>query len=305
MESLAVLGFVGVGLAWRWIRWLPASEQVRGIIAGAVFTAFLPALTFRSMVLHAPVGSVLWKIPLIAALSISVALVGGWLFLRRPGWSAPRRAALLLAAAFGNVTYLGIPILSAVVGVDRTFVAVLYDFAASTPLLWTLGVGVIALLTADTVSIQNVGRRLLVLPPLWAAGAGLLWQVIVGQQLPPLLDHLSAFAGALVIPLMMFVLGLSLRWEYLRRWRELVGVAILKLLVVPAVALMAALLLGLDNRTACATVLEAGMPTMMLVLVVAERFALDSEAVASAIVVTTLASAATLPLWWYLASIIT
>jgi predicted permease len=43
-------------------------------------------------------------------------------------------------------------------------------------------------------------------------------------------------------------------------------------------------------------VLQAGMPSMMLTLVVGERFGLDTDFIASAIFVTTAASAVALPL---------
>ena len=43
-------------------------------------------------------------------------------------------------------------------------------------------------------------------------------------------------------------------------------------------------------------VLEAGMPSMMLALVAGERFGLDTDFIASAIFVTTAASAVALPL---------
>ncbi len=297
-----MLGWVGAGIAWRQIRWLPAPEQVRRVVANAVFTIFLPALTVGSM-LHAPLGSVLWKVPLVAVLSITATLACAWLLFRDHLLEQRRKAAFMLTAAWGNVTYLGIPVISATIGADQTFVAVLYDFAASTPLLWTLGVGTISAVTSRSGSMSGFGRQILALPPLWAAGLGLLLNVM-GLKLPSHLDAIVRSAGALVIPLMMFVLGLSLRWEYLRRWHELVGIGILKLVVAPAVAIAVALIVGLDRRTLVATTLEAGMPTMMLVLVVAERFALDTDAVAAAIAVTTVASTATLPLWWFVASML-
>ncbi len=295
-----MLGWVGVGIAWRWIRWLPAPERVRRIVANAVFSVLLPALTFRSM-LNAPLGSVLWKVPLVAVLSTTITLFSAWLLLRNRRVEPPTMAALLLAAAWGNVTYLGIPVLTATVGGDQAFVAVLYDFAASTPLLWTLGVGVIAAITVERGGIPSFSKQMLVLPPLWAAVAGLVMH-LCAVALPWQLDVLLRSAGALVIPLMMFVLGLSLRWEYLRRWRQLVGVGVFKLVVAPTVAIAAALACGLTGPSVVAVTLEAGMPTMMLVLVVAERFALDTDTVAAAIATTTLASAVTLPLWWLVSS---
>jgi predicted permease len=50
---------------------------------------------------------------------------------------------------------------------------------------------------------------------------------------------------------------------------------------------------GIPLRVA---VLQAGMPSMMLTLVVGERFGLDTDFIASAIFVTTAASAVVLPL---------
>ena len=49
------------------------------------------------------------------------------------------------------------------------------------------------------------------------------------------------------------------------------------------------------------TVLEAGMPAMMLTIVVGERFGLDTDFIASAIFVTTAASVLSLPLLQLLA----
>ena len=72
--------------------------------------------------------------------------------------------------------------------------------------------------------------------------------------------------------------------------------SVLRLVVAPAIAFGVGMLLlgvGVPLRVA---VLEAGMPSMMLALVVGERFGLDTDFIASAIFVTTAASAVTLPL---------
>ncbi|RMF34703.1 MAG: AEC family transporter [Chlorobiota bacterium] len=302
MDSLAAVGCVGLGIAWRWVRWLPSSDRIRRIVAETAFVALLPLLTFRSMA-RAPAGSVLWHVPLVAALTIGCVLAVAAFWLQRRADLDPRsRAALLLAAAWGNVTYLGIPVLTTTLGPEQVFVAVLFDFTASTPLLWTLGVAVALAQTAESFH-GLVWQRVVFLPPLWAAIAGLLWR-FSGGTLSPLADGILGFGARAVIPLMMFVLGLSLRWEYLRQWRMLLPVAALKLLVAPVVAFGLAMAVGISGATLRATILEAAMPTMMLVLVVAERFGLATDQVAAAIALTTLASALTLPLWWLASAIL-
>lgn len=302
MDSFATVGCIGLGIAWRWLRWLPSPERIRRPLAEIVFVLLLPLLTFRSMA-YAPSSSALWQVPLVAALTIGCVLAITSFWLKRRKWVDPRsRAALLLAAAWGNVTYLGIPVLTATLGPEQVFVAVLFDFAASTPLLWTLGVAV-ALATASESHRGFVWQRVLLLPPLWAAVAGLLWRSS-GATLSPLADRILAVGAAAVIPLMMFVLGLSLRWEYLRQWRMFLPVAAMKLIAAPIVALGVASALGISGPTLQATILEAAMPTMMLVLVVAERYGLATEHVAAAIALTTLGSVVTVPLWWLASAIL-
>ncbi|MCX8052035.1 MAG: AEC family transporter [Chlorobi bacterium] len=301
MDSVALIGLVGAGIAWRRIARLPSAEVVRRSVSSLVFYVLLPALTFRSM-LHAPLGDVLWKVPLAASVGIVVASAIA-LVVTRKQILPHRAAAAALAAGWGNVTYLGIPVLSAAFGNEATFVAVLYDFAASTPLLWTLGVALAVRNVHDRSQVESPWRRVSAVPPLWAAVAGILGNAIA-LEIPPLADRMLWLLGSAVVPLMMFVLGLSLRWEYLRRWRELVPVAALKLTLAPLVVLGVGIAIGLQGTILRAVLLEAAMPTMMLTLVVAERYRLDVEYIAAAIALTTVASAATLPLWWWLGSML-
>ncbi|MCX7930211.1 MAG: AEC family transporter [Chlorobi bacterium] len=303
MDSVILVGFVGAGIAWRAVarQWSP--EIVRRYITTVVFYVLLPALTFRSMV-RAPFGEVLWQIPLVASTGIAGTVALAHIVLR---WSVhldpSRYAAALLSAAWGNVTYLGIPILVATLSGETVFVAVLYDFAASTPLLWTLGVFIAASGSGGTVQTGSVVRKLAAVPPLWTAVLGIAAGAS-GITVPLAAERVLIVLSSAVMPLMMFVLGLSLRWEYLRYWRELVPVAGLKLLVSPLLVLCIGLAIGLHGTTFRAALLEAAMPTMMLTLVVAERYRLDVEYVAAAIALTTVASTATLPLWWGIGSML-
>ena len=61
-------------------------------------------------------------------------------------------------------------------------------------------------------------------------------------------------------------------------------------------------MLGGDSASLRLVVLQAGMPAMMLTLVVGARFELDTDFIASAIFVTTVASALSIPLMQALAA---
>jgi predicted permease len=101
------------------------------------------------------------------------------------------------------------------------------------------------------------------------------------------------------VPLMLFSLGLSLEWGR-DRWRllpSLIPVVAFRLFLIPALVLL--LLNGLhtsgDLRTAI--VLEAAMPSMVIGIVICDRFNLDTSLYAAAVTVTTAMSLLTLPLW--------
>jgi predicted permease len=102
----------------------------------------------------------------------------------------------------------------------------------------------------------------------------------------------------MVAPLIMLSVGLSLRASTMARTAgSLAVLSVLRLLVAPVIAIgVCSLLFGNADTAVRVIALEAGMPAMMLTLVVGERFGLDTDFIASAIFVTTAASAVTLPL---------
>jgi predicted permease len=249
---------------------------------------------------------VLWTAPLgLDVLRIAALAAGGTLFalLLAAGvyrfWGTPRPAAgaLLLATAFGNVTYLGLPMLESTLGPWAREVAIEYDLFASTPLLLTVGV----LLAQRYGGVRATGHflsALLRVPPLWAALLALLFnaaQVPVPHWVGGLLDKLASG----VTPLMLIVVGLGLVWQ--RGWAQrltlLVPLLVVKLALVPLFVCGLAPLVGVRGELLTAVVLEAAMPSMVLGIVLCDRYGLDSALYAEAVTVSTALAVLTLPLW--------
>jgi hypothetical protein len=139
----------------------------------------------------------------------------------------------------------------------------------------------------------NVLRELVTFPAVIALVAGLALRSLA---IPiPVSSGLDMLANV-VAPLIMLSVGVSLRPRALARGAADVAlVAFLRLAVAP----MAALMIGglfLQGEVLRVGTLQAGMPAMMLSLAVGERFGLDTEFIASAIFVTTVLSAVTIPL---------
>jgi len=142
-------------------------------------------------------------------------------------------------------------------------------------------------------------RRLATLPLLWAIAAALLLNLL-HIALPAFLLGATTLLGNAVSGLMILSLGMALRLETLRdRGRQLGALlpcVIIKLGLSPVVVWAGTRLLGVSQPFADAAILEAAMPTQLIVLVVADRFGLDTELAALAALVTTTASFGTLPL---------
>jgi hypothetical protein len=136
---------------------------------------------------------------------------------------------------------------------------------------------------------------------LWAALAALLLNAATVPQpswLGTLLDRLAAG----VAPLMLLVIGLSLVFQRGMRAQlpALVPVVVIQLLLMPLLIWGLAVALGVGGELRVAVVLEAAMPSMVLGIVLSERYGLDTARYAQAVTVTTLLSMLTLPAWFAL-----
>jgi hypothetical protein len=207
--------------------------------------------------------------------------------------------AVLLAATFPNATYLGLPVLEAAFGPWARSVAIQYDLFACTPLLFTLGVMIAARYGTAEAPVRSTTAELLRIPALWAALAASLLNV-GGVPIPSLVDGLLGLLERGVVPLMLFSLGLSLEWNRAQRRNlaSVIPVIVLRLVLLPALAVAFTGLIGLSGELRAAVVLETAMPSMVLGIVFCDRFNLDVSLYAAAVTVTTALSLVTLPLWF-------
>ncbi len=106
--------------------------------------------------------------------------------------------------------------------------------------------------------------------------------------------------GDLVVPLMIFSIGLALSLPKVKHVYILAPAIIIKLAIVPLISYQTASFLGLRQTALASCVIEGAMPTMVLSLLIAARFKLDETLAAFLIVVTTVLSFATLPLAFHM-----
>jgi predicted permease len=267
-------------------------EDARPINAVIIY-AGLPAFIFNA-VHGAALRPDLWAVVAVAWVVFSVMALLGWLVAR--ALKLPRTIAggFIIVTALGNTGYIGYPITQAFLGAKELPEAIFYDIFGTVGALVLVGLLVAQRYGDNEEARVNPLRELLTFPAVWALAAALALRPFA---IPVLVSDGLGLLASMVAPLIMLSVGLTLRVSTIgRSWASLGAASVLRLLVAPAIALVVGLLLIGQGAALRATVLEAGMPSMMLTLVVGERFGLDSDFIASAIFVTTALSAVTLPL---------
>jgi len=274
-----------------------SSQAHRRALTDLVFYILLPALVL-DVIWLAPLDSSSLQISFLATCGIITGLFIMWIILRLLKASKKQTGALLLAASFPNATYLGLPVLDQVIGPHTRATVLQYDFFACTPILLSLGIMLAHYYGASKTEVHPL-RELIKIPALWAVTLGIALNLVGVQQPEVLHSGLSILAGA-VVPLMLIVLGMSIRWRslHLRYMTLLAPVVVISLILVPVSVYTMSQVIGLDSELSIMVTLVGAMPTMVFGIVICERYQLDSELYAAAVTLTTIMSLVTLPVWF-------
>jgi len=236
-----------------------------------------------------------------ALLGITVLAVAG--LARAMGLRRDEQAVLMLCVALGNTSFLGYPLVSALLGEQALPYAVIYDQFGAFLILSTFGLYVLARYGGDDEpTARDILRRIATFPPFLAMVFGL---TLMPAEPPAwIAGGLQRLADAL-LPLVVLAIGLGLKLRLPRdELRPLAAGLALKLGVMPALALAAGffLPLPLDAVARDAVVLESAMPPMITAAALAISHQLAPRLASAMVGYGILLSLATLPAWaWLLA----
>jgi predicted permease len=291
-----------VGAGALWPRFFPDTdvEPMRSSLNRLVMYLFYPCILF-AVASSTPLDRDLLSVPLLVGIgSLASGAVLYLLLYRLPLWpqlTDRTRAALMLGGMFGNTFNIGAPLLVFFFGAEALRYAVFNDMLMTMPLVWTLGVWIATRLGSreGDASQPSVLRVMLAMPPIWAFLAGFACQQL-GLTYEPLVKA-TQFIGQATIPVILFVLGLTIPWRNLVPRGEVLAAAAVKLLLTPLIVwLVAPLLYPRMGEAQYAAIVEGSTPAMMTALLLADRFRLDSAAAALLIGWTTILFWLTLPL---------
>jgi malonate transporter len=196
------------------------------------------------------------------------------------------------AATTGNLGFLGVPLLLALLG-DRATGPLAMAILAEVGLLMPLGIVLMSVRRDRPGPPRGVLREVATATLGVCVGAAV---GLSGSRLPAPIDRFLSFLGASAGPTALFALGGSLASRRLgQHWQAIAGVAAAKLLVYPALAWAFLRLAGLPPTWVAAGVLIAALPTAANVFVFAQRFDAVPERISAEILLSTLVGAATFP----------
>ena len=291
-----ILAMLALGMAMGRTTLLP--DNASEVLNLVVLYVCLPA----AVLLYVPRLHLQWSL-LGMALTPWLLMGATWLLagLAARLWKFGREqyAVLLLCVGLGNTSFLGYPMVRALLGESAVQYAVVYDQFGTFVMLSTLGLYVCARYSGDAPpGPRQVALRIARFPPAWALLLGL---TLMPAEPPPWIGAgLQRLADAM-LPLVMLAVGLSIR---LRLPREELGPLAtglaLKLVVMPAIALPLSLLFGMPPLMLRANVLESAMPTMVSAAALAMAHGLAPRLCAALVGYGIVVCLATLPAWVWL-----
>jgi len=277
-----------LGVAMR--RWFGLREDFWPQLDRLIYYVFFPALLFNSLShFKIDVGAATPML-LVATLYILCGIALG--LLAKPLFHAPARVyAASFQSSFRFNSYVGLAVAGGLHGQE--------------------GLAAIGLLMGFMVPLANVASVLMLarhseshwlkeilLNPLIIATAGGIAFSLLGWSLPGMFDNALGLLAQASLPMGLIAVGSGLRMQGLHSHPATLwyGVSV-KLLLLPAIAWGLARVFGLGGVYFHIAVLLAALPVSTVAYVLAKRMGGDGDTIAAQIMLSTLLSALTLPLW--------
>lgn len=259
-------------------------------MTGLLLSVIIPCLLVDSLQTE--------RTPALLAAMGSAALVSALLYAAYcvlviplfPRQSPDTRAPLRFGVVYGNVGFMGLPLIAAVLGEDgmvyATVIFVMFN-------LYNWSHGVVLMGGRENFSL----RRTLFNPGIIATVLGLVF-FFAGFTLPSMVGDAVSFLGSMNTPLAMVVIGAQMAWADLKatfRDSRLYAAAACKLIALPVFTALVLLPFRLDPLLYSSLVILAATPSGGTASMFAQQFGRDAVCGAQVITITTLLSIFTLP----------
>lgn len=212
-------------------------------------------------------------------------------------------ACLVLCAGLGNTSFVGLPMIEAFFGPEYMGIGMLCDTAGTFMALAIPGIILAAKASGQNVEGRALAKKVLSFPPLIAIVLGFALQPI---PYPEWFESVLSRLGGTLAPLALLSVGMTLRFKDIRSNVRDIGVGLsYKMFLAPALMLFFYVgVLGLTDMVTRVTVFESAMGPMITGGIIAMTYGLRPRLAASLLGVGIPVSFMTLPLWYYILTLV-
>ncbi len=202
------------------------------------------------------------------------------------------RSVMRYSTMVSNAGFLGNPMAESMYGQEGLLLAAVFLVPVRL-FYWTLGLACFA-----PVDKKNVVKTVCTHPCIIAVVLGLLY-LFFPIPLPTFLtDTVTTFSSAMT-PVTMLLIGAILGDVNLRTIvsKDTIEISAIRLLIIPAIVLLAVKLADVEPLIASVTVVLVSMPVATTTAILASRYEGDAAFATKAIVLSTVLSMVTIPMW--------
>ncbi len=268
-------------------------------LTNLLLNAVLPCMLIDSLQLERTpelMGAMGYAALLAAVLYVLYCLLVVPLFRRQPG---PTCKALQFGVLYGNVGFMGIPLVQMVLG-DHAMIFGVINLVVFNVFNWSHGVLLMG--GKEQVSLKQA----VVNPGILGILAGLTF-FLGGITLPPMVGNAVDFLGSMNTPLAMVIIGAQMAsadWVSTFRDKNILAAAALKLLAMPLLTALLLCPIHPEPDLYCTLVILSGVPTASITAMFAQRYGQDVNRSAQMVTLSTLCSIVTLPCFGVLAAVL-
>ena len=269
-------------------------EEHFKMLADLTILVATPLLVFYSMYVNyiPELLKAAYKLPLVSFFTVVLTLLISAFIFKLLKVPEEKKNALYALSSFSNTIFLGLPINMALFGDISLPYVILYDLG-HTPLFWTLGIWVLS----DDKSFDVKGLKRILNPSF----ISIVLSFMVASlriHVPEVIMKSAHMIGSIAIPMALLFIGMNMYVVEKGDLNYLLFIpALIKLILTPLIAFLLVYYLNLPVIAKKVAVLEAAMPTMITVAIVARQMSEKNGFASTVVFIANLLSFLTIPIF--------
>ena len=278
-------------------------KNITNSVSGIIKNITLPCLIITSVTANALDASKAKNAALIIGIglcAIIIMMVIGNYTGKALKLDTGKRGIQIAMGSFGNVAFLGYPLINALLGPEGLLYAVFYNFA-NDGLLWSFGLSAIS----GEKGLKKLKNMLNLCTMAFVVGIVML---LFGIKFPGVLKDSLTTVGSATTPLSLLFIGATMaRADVLSALKRpaVYSLTFVKMVFMPLVliGILSLFPTGFMNHVAMtALILQVAMPAQTMVAILAKEYDLDEKYAVEVIFITTIFALVSLPVIYQVAT---